>query len=270
MVPGIKSHLYECSIMHHRLAPRQYRFRHPIFLFCLDLDEVQALSNHLALFSHNRFNVYSFHDKDHLAGKGETVKDNLIHWLRNKGVDASEKDRILLLTFPRVLGYTFNPVSFYFCLRPSGEALCAVAEVGNTFGEFKRYLVPRIGDRDSTRFVLDTPKEFYVSPFMPLDVRFEFRLQLPGGRLALRVLDHAGKECLLTTSLSGRQRNFNASNLARFLVRYPLMTLRVILLIHWHAMKLYLKKIPYIQKAAQPEQQVDVMRPHASLIRDTK
>ena len=256
--------------MHHRLAPKEHRFRHPVFMFCLDLDELGRLSKTLALFSRNRFNVFSFYDKDHLAAEGETVKHTLMAWLRQEGVDIRENDRIHLLTFPRVFGYIFNPVSFYFCMRESGEPVCAVAEVGNTFGEFKRYLVPVSERRSSGLFVLSAPKEFYVSPFSDLDIRFEFRLRMPGERLSIQIDDYDGTRCVLVTALTGSQRPMTNSCLAWFIVRYPLMTLKVIFLIHWQALLLFLKRIPFFAKAARPERQVDVIHPHQSLIQNRK
>jgi DUF1365 family protein len=256
--------------MHHRLAPKEHRFCHPVFMFCLDLDEIDRLSKTLTLFSRNRFNAYSFYDRDHLAPEGETAKNTLMTWLENEGVDVRGNDRIHLLTFPRVFGYTFNPVSFYFCMRESGEPVCAVAEVGNTFGEYKRFLVPLSEDGSSDLFVLSTLKEFYVSPFFDLDTRFEFRLRMPGERLAIQVDDHDGNHRVLATALTGRQRTLTNSCLAWFIIWYPLMTLKIILLIHWHALLLYLKRIPYIKKAARPEQQVDVIHPHQSLTQNRK
>jgi len=269
-VSGLRSSLYECSVMHHRLAPKEHRFRHPVFMFFLDLDEIDRLSETLTLFSRNRFNAYSFYDRDHLAVAGQTTKHTILAWLKHEGVDVERSDRVFLLTFPRVFGYIFNPVSFYFCMRESGEPLCAVAEVGNTFGEYKRFLVPRTEDGSSHLFTLSTPKEFYVSPFFDLDIRFEFRLRMPGERLAIHVNDHDGTRRVLETSLTGRKRLLTNSCLAWFIVLYPLMTLKVILLIHWHACLLFLKRIPYIKKAARPEQQVDVIHPHQSLIQNRK
>lgn len=256
--------------MHHRLAPKEHRFRHPVFMLCLDLDEIDRLSKTLALFSRNRFNAYSFYDKDHLAAAGETAKHTIMAWLKHEGVDVRGDDRIHLLTFPRVFGYIFNPVSFYFCMRKSGEPVCAIAEVGNTYGEHKRYLVPLSEDESAGLFVLSVPKEFYVSPFSDLDIRFEFRLRMPGDRLAIQVNDHNGARCVLVTALTGSQRPLTNFCLAWFIVQYPLMTLKVILLIHWQALLLYFKRVPFFRKAARPELQVDVIHPHQSLLQNRK
>ena len=136
--------------MHHRLEPRAHQFEYGIFLACLDLDELEALDARLRFFSRNRRNWLEFRDSDHLPNPEESgpknqenehqkpnIKRALQAWLRQQGVSLADNDRVLLLTLPRIAGYVFNPVSFYFCTKASGEALCAVAEVGNTFGEIE-------------------------------------------------------------------------------------------------------------------------------------
>ena len=261
---GFRSSVYECRVMHHRLSPKEHRFCHTIFMLWLDLDELDALDARLPGFGRNRFNAYGFYDRDHLSQSGESTKCNIQTWMRRRGVDAREDDRIMLLTFPRVLGYVFNPVSFYFCFRKTGEAICAVVEVGNTFREMKRFLLPGPPVGQDGLFELTAPKHFYVSPFFDLDVKFNFRLRIPDDRLALFVDDYDGADQVLRTRLTGRRFELTGARLGWFSIKYPLITLKVILLIHWHALLLYWKKVPFFRKAAQPERQRDVMRPHES------
>ena len=267
---GFESSLYECRVMHHRLAPKEHRFRHSMFMFWLDLDELDALDKRLPLFGRNRFNVYGYYDEDHLSGEGESTKSTIQAWLSRRGVDSREDDRIMLLTFPRVFGYVFNPVSFYFCFRKNGEAVCAIAEVGNTFREMKRFLLPKPTPGKAGTFELTAPKQFYVSPFSGLNVKFNFRLRIPGKRLALCVDDHDGDDRVLLTRLTGRRFGLSGPRLAWFSIKYPLITLKVIFLIHWHALRLYLKRVPVFRKAAHPEDQRGVMRPHESLVQNTE
>ena len=186
----MNSGLYECSVMHHRLSPKVHRFRYRIFMFAFDLDEIDAVAARIPFFSRNRPNLDTLRDRDHLTVAGlETAsrKEKVVAWLAKQGIAFPNGGRILLVTLPRVLGYIFNPVSFYWCFNPAGEPLCAIAEVGNTFGETKPYLLrDRQGDRG---FRLVTPKHFYVSPFSALDLSFDFELRVPGDRLHVRLTD---------------------------------------------------------------------------------
>jgi DUF1365 family protein len=249
-----------------------HRFEYGIFLVCLDLDELDGLSERMRWFSRNRFNLYQFRDTDHLrlgeegggAGVGGTVREQLAGWLKGEGLELPGDARVRLLTFPRVLGYVFNPVSFYFIHRADGSPMCAVAEVGNTFGEQKPYVVPLDGVRGAgggDRFRVVVPKHFYVSPFSGLELNFDFRLQDPGEELAVVVNDvDAEGRTMLVSALSGRRRPMTDGELVRLTLRYPLVTARVITLIHWHALRLWWKRIPWHRKDAQPELQRGVLK----------
>src|SRR5271166_1295525 len=129
----LHSCLYECSVMHHRLAPKVRHFQHDIFMFYLDLDELETIARAMPLFGYNRNNIYSFRDADHEPAGPNTLKERMLAFLRNNGV-ATGRVR-------RVLGYIFNPVSIYFCFDAEGAPVCSVAEVGNTFREMKLYLL---------------------------------------------------------------------------------------------------------------------------------
>ncbi len=271
--------LYECSVMHHRLVPRPHRFRYGIFMLCLDLDELPALDAQLRTFSHNRWNLYTFRDDDHLqAGSEERgagnqaasggLKAEITAWLADQGVTLPADARITLVTLPRVLGYIFSPVSFYFCHTAQGMPLAAVAEVQNTFGELKPYLVPLETEAGAEKFRVIVPKHFYVSPFSGLDLCFDFRLRTPGDRLELNVNDVTGDgQTQLVSTLTGTRRPLTDGQLLRLTAKYPLVTLRVITLIHWQALRLWWKRIPWHRKAAQPDLQRGVYRPHGSLRR---
>jgi len=263
----MNSCLYECSVMHHRLAPRQHRFSYRIFMFYLDLDEVDSLADTIPLFGRNRRNIFSFNDADHLGGSSGTVKAKLLAYLAPHGIDLPTDSRIALLTLPRVFGYVFNPVSFYFCFDATGAPACAVAEVGNTFGEKKLYLLPQPCSSD--RFRLITPKHFYVSPFSDLDLQFDFKLRVPTKTLDIHIDDCLGADRTLLSALTGRRAPLTTGRLAWFIFKYPLVTLWVISLIHWHALLLWLKRIPFHRKESRPELQRDVLHPHESIAGNT-
>ncbi len=282
--PELNSCLYDCSVMHHRLAPKQHHFDYGIFQFCLDLDELDTLSTRLRFFHRNRPALYRFNDADHLpipkAERGTQnvepearnvashllgAKATLLAWIASQGLSLPPDTRVLLLTHCRVFGYIFNPVSFYFCLDAQDRPLCAVAEVGNTFGEQKPFLLgPEHLDTDGC-FRRIVPKHFYVSPFFPLDLSFDFKLRVPVERLDIHIDDREGDRTVLLTALTGRRIPLTDANLARLTLKYPLITLRVITLIHWHALKLWWKNIPSHRKAANPHLQQGVFNPHESL-----
>lgn len=261
--------------MHRRFAPKSHELKHRIFLLCLDLDEMDEIGKRSRWFSFNRPNVYSFRETDHLQMPGtRSLRESLTRWLRERDVVLPPDARIRLVTLPRVLGYVFNPVSFYFCHDASGNPICAIAEVGNTFGELKPYLIPNAtapgdtgdeADAIQGAFRAIVPKHFYVSPFSPLDLSFDFRLRNPGETLAISVNDVKEGRTILVSTLSGRRRPLTDAELLRLTLRYPLVTMRVVTLIHWHALRLWWKRLPWYAKAAQPELQRGVHRAHRSL-----
>jgi DUF1365 family protein len=259
----MNSCLYECNVMHHRLAPKEHRFSYRIFMFYLDLDEIDAVARRIPFFGRNGRNIFAFNDADHLDESGGTVKEKLAVYLRGQGVFLPEGGRIMLLTLPRVFGYVFNPVSFYFCFDTDGAPHCAVAEVGNTFREKKLYLLPEPCSKD--RFRLVAPKHFYVSPFSGLDLQFDFKLRVPEERLEIHVDDRQGDERILLSALTGKCAPLTAARLAWFGAKYPFVTLWVIALIHWNALLLWMKRVPFYRKEARPDLQRDVLHPHATI-----
>jgi uncharacterized protein len=257
------SAIYECEVMHHRLKPREHRFQYNVFYLWLDLDVIDGLAKRLRFFSRNRFNLFSFHDSDHMDYGAGDVKANVLRFLRESGVDTTPIASIRLLTFPRVFGYIFNPVCFYYAFDASGTPLCAVAEVTNTFHEQKPYVLRE--NEEGKRFRLITPKHFYVSPFFGLEVSFDFKLPVPGDHLEIHIDDREAGERVLLTKLSGKRRELTDGALMACAVKYPLLTLRVIFLIHWHAFRLWMKRIPFHRKNAHPDLQRGVLRPHRSI-----
>ena len=196
--------LYECEVVHERLSPKRHGFRYKLFFMDLALDELPALEKRLLCFSRNRWNLYSFFDRDHLdLGRGD-VTANITQYLADSGVTLPAGARIRLITLPRVLGYIFNPVCFYFFLDADGSPLHAVAEVTNTFHEMKPYLITKPDEKGA--FDLTAPKHFYVSPFSGLDTCFHFQLGLPGDRLRLHIDDLEGGQKTLVSWIHGERR----------------------------------------------------------------
>jgi len=265
----MQSCLYECRVMHHRFVPKEHRFDYRIFLLGVDLDELEVLPQKLRFLSVNRRNVYQFRERDYLpTGTAATLKGRVVAYAAERGVDLTG-GRVLLLTLPRVLGYAFNPVSFYFCYDREGAPVASIVEVTNTFKEMKPYWLARpkrVGDNAlHLAFRARVPKLFYVSPYSDVDVAFDFALCPPGETLAVRIDDYVGADRTLTSTLAGPRRALTDARLIGWLVKYPLLTVRVIGLIHWHALRLWLKRIPWFAKSARAADQRNLFRPHRSI-----
>ena len=233
----MRSALYTGSVIHRRLRPRLHRLRYRLFWLLLDLDEIDGLASRLRLFSRNRFNLFSFHDRDLGDGDRAVLADTVRRRLDAAGL-AGAGERISVLTMPRILGYAFNPISIFFC-RDGGDHLRAIVyEVHNTFGERHSYVLPAEGDGPVSH---GTAKTFHVSPFLGMDMRYAFRVQPPGARVsvAIRGEDDAGP--LIVAALAGERRPLSDGMLLRMLATYPLMTLKVTAGIHWHALRMLVR-----------------------------
>jgi len=247
----MKSCFYDCSVFHRRLRPREHEFLYRVFYCYLDLDELESVGKTLRIFGINRSSVYSFFDADHLPLGQPTAKENLFVWLRGEGFDPSSIARVRLLAFPRVFGYVFNPIAIFFCFDANERPVVSVIQVGNTFGEQKPFLVP-VAEKG---FHARLPKFYYVSPFSNLDVAFDFRFEVPAGQLQVWIDDYDAEGKLLVSTLSGRRQEMHFSRLLWYTLKFPLLTLRVIFLIHWHALQLWIKRVPFIRKEDHPELQ---------------
>lgn len=236
--------LYECSVNHTRVSPKKHAFRYRVFMLAIDLDEFP----HLALLSKNRFNIFSIDDRDHIrTDPSKSIRENLITWLANNGSEIPADARIVLLTFPRILGYSFNPVSFYYIYSKSGEPLSAVAEVTNTYREMK--LFPLGEPLQNGGFDHLVTKDFYVSPFSDPNDVFHFRVGQPTQEWTVHIDNHSNGKPSLLSSIRSKARPLTTARLAWYALKYPLLSLRIIVGIHWHAMLLFLKKIPYFPKS---------------------
>jgi DUF1365 family protein len=267
--------------MHCRYLPTTHRFAYRIFMLAIDLDELETVANGNPLLSVNRANLYSFRESDYLptgerlhngeaTAPGVTqrgLKRRVLDYIGERGVHIPG-GRVVLVTLPRVGGYLFNPVSFYYCYDAEGRPAAAIAEVTNTFREMKAYFLgPQSLQDDAGRpsFRVRVPKLFYVSPFSDVDVAFDFQMRDLDDAISIRIDDYKGEERTLASALSGRSRPLTAARLAWYSLKYPLITVKIIALIHVHALLLRLKRVPWFAKAARAGDQRDLYRPHESI-----
>jgi len=249
---------YTGAVVHVRHRPAAHRLRYRVFYLLLDLDELSALDRRLRLFAHNRRGLFSFRDRDHGPRDGTRVRDWVEAQLRDAGL-STDGGRVSILCMPRILGYAFNPLSVYFCHDKTGALIAVLYEVSNTFGESHTYLVPvGPGAPDVLQHAFD--KNFYVSPFIPMDCRYDISLQPPGRHTSIAIREADPDGPLLAATFHGTLEQLNDRFLAATLIRYPLLTLKVVVGIHWNAVRLWLKGVPVFRHPPEPTSRVTVVR----------
>jgi DUF1365 family protein len=239
--------LSKAKVFHKRLTPQINEFSYQVFYLCFDIAKISDLKK--PLLSLNSFNLFSLYNKDYGKRDGSNLETWIREILEQKNLN-KKISKIFLLTHPRILGYVFNPVSFWFCLDEKENLIAVLCEVNNTFGENHNYLIFNQNHSPIlTNQEFEANKEFHVSPFFTRDgfYKFRFAFDLKNIFVAINYFDPNGNKRLLT-SLSCKNENLTYKSLIKAFINIPFVTFKVIFLIHFQAVKILLKKIKYISK----------------------
>ena len=236
----MNSCIYNGVVTHKRFKPVKHFLKYKTFSFFIDLDEIEKLDKKNIIFSFNKFNIFSFYNKDHGDRDGKSLKnwvmDNLIKFKISENIN-----KIKLLCYPRIFGYVFNPLSIFYCYQD--EKLKVIFyEVKNTFNEQHTYIFKV---NDSNIVIQKCKKKFYVSPFMNMDTYYSFRLLNPDEKLSVSIEQTDKKDTILTAVQTGERKDFNLKQLVVNFFKYPLMTIKIISAIHFEALLLWKKGAIY-------------------------
>lgn len=241
------------------MQPKVNQFNYKVYYLCFPIRLLERLAK-LRFFSLNRFNLFGLKEESYGVPSAPNKPGEMDAYIREllaeRNITKADGD-IVLQTLPRILGYAFNPVSFWFCLDKSGGLRAVVNEVNNTFGERHIYVVAhecgRVIEKDD---VLEKEKIFHVSPFMHVEGRYRFRYYYADHQTAIWIDYVTEQGDMLYTSVIGKRSELSTKNLLKYFVKYPLVTFKVIGLIHYQAIKLVLKKIRYVAKPPPPNNEV--------------
>jgi uncharacterized protein len=238
----LQSSLYVGSVFHRRLKPKPHRFRYRLFWLLVDLDEIDDLDRRLRVFSHNRFNLFSLFDRDHGDGGASSLGPQARELLTAHGIDAGGPIRLLCM--PRTFGYGFNPLSVYFCSRADGALAALIYQVHNTFGERHSYVLPVEVGAEAARQAC--AKTFFVSPFLPTGLRYEFHATPPGETVMLAIRASGPDGVVLRAALAGERRELTDAALLKAALSAPLEAMKTTAAIHWEALRLWAKGVAYL------------------------
>ena len=241
----MNSSIYNGKVIHKRFKPKTHYFKYNVFSLLIDLSELEYLNKKIKFFSHNKFNLISFYERDH----GNRDDTSLVLWVKKNLEDnniSSKNVKIKLLCYPRILGYVFNPLSVFYIYDIDETLKCILYEVKNTFGEQHTYIFKV--DNEQNLYQHNCSKKFHVSPFIEMNCKYFFRLLKPGEKISVIIDQYQADEKILYASQDGKRADFNTKELIKYYLRHPLMTFKIISAIHFEAFKLWAKGIKLIKK----------------------
>ncbi|HEY0329790.1 MAG TPA: DUF1365 domain-containing protein [Rhodopseudomonas sp.] len=242
--------LYFGEVMHARIKPVVHRFTYRVMSLLIDLGRLDDADRLTALFGVNRRALYSFHESDHGPRDGSSLRDYAQRCADDHGIDL-KAGRVLLLCYPRLFGFTFNPLSVYFCYRADGALALIIYEVRNTFGDIHAYALPVKPDEVNAAGIRQQQdKLFYVSPFIEMAMRYHFRIAPPGERVKLRILETDAAGAVLAATFNGRRAPLTSRSLLRAFFGLPALTLKIFGAIHWQALRLWVKGARLVPRPA--------------------
>jgi DUF1365 family protein len=253
---GDLASLYVGRTVHSRREPRPHRFTYQVFQLLIDIDRVDEALKPLTVLRHGRTGLFSFAERDHGARDGGSLRAWVERTLGEAGLAATART-IRLLCFPRVLGFVFNPISIFFIHGQDGRLEAVIYEVNNTFGQTHAYVVPASGGTEEHQAA---DKRLYVSPFYRVEGGYRFRLNPPGERLTLVINKHVADKPDFTASLTAKREPLTDRRLLALFFAMPLMTLGVVVAIHWEAFRLWLKGAPFGARPPGPKSGVSLGR----------
>jgi len=247
------SALYVGQVTHRRTHGFDHALGYRIFMLLMDLDHVDGHLKRLRWLSGRRFGLLSFRAADHGDRSGRPLRGQVEHHLAEAGIDI-EGGPIRLLCMPRILGFGFNPLSVYFCHRPDGTLAALLYEVTNTFHERHSYLVAHPRETDDRLVRQTAEKAFFVSPFMDMDLTYDFTVRPPGEAVSVVVAVRREDTPILTATFAGTRQPLNDAALFRTWITHPLLTFKVMWGIHWEAVLGMFKGARYRERGRPPEQ----------------
>lgn len=239
-----KSCLYVGDVVHRRVQPVKHQLRYKVYNLFIDIDELPALGKKLRLFSYNRFNLFSIFDRKFGPSDGTSIRTHVWSIVKSAGLEAKVA-RIFMLCYPAVLGRVFNPLTTYYCYDVKGEVCLMIYEVSNTFGERHSYVIPARGTGHQSH-----AKKFYVSPFNKVEGHYDFSAEAPAEALALGITLRIDSKPVMQAWFHGDHVELTDAALLRSFFSLPLQPLKVMVGIHWEALKLWWKGLPLTTRPA--------------------